>query len=108
MGRDIENLYDNFMKDSKNLYRITTYRLGEFYVVASSFDDAAMALKKRLDDADYGFFSDRRIMGVECLAVEEWSYSDNSKQRFSDDTCNLVIASDASCDERILRSFIKE
>lgn len=96
------------MNDSKNLYRITTYRLGDFYVVARSFDDAAMALTKRLGDADYGFSDYRRITCVECVAVEEWSYSDNSKQRFSDDTCNLVIASDASCDERILRSFIKE
>lgn len=96
------------MNDSKNLYRVTTYRLGEFYVVASSFDNAAMALKKRLDDADYGFFSYRRITGVECIAVEEWSFSDNSKQRFSEDTCNLVIASDTSCDESFLRSYLKE
>lgn len=96
------------MKDSKNLYRITTYRLGDFNVVASSFDDAAMALKTRLDNADYGFFDYRRITRIECLAVEEWSYSDNSKQRFGDDTCNLVIASDTSCDERFISSIIKK
>lgn len=82
-------------KDNKitiNLYRVTTSRLGDFYVVASSFDAAKEALESRLEKADYGFFDYRRVTNIELVATETWSYADENKQNFHDNMTDLVVA----------------
>ena len=84
----------NTIRQIKNLYRITTFRLGDFYVVASSFDAAKEALESRLDKADYGFFDYRRITNIECVATETWSYADESKQNFHENMIDLVVANE--------------
>lgn len=71
----------------KHLYRIKN-KIGEFYIVARSFDEAADKMKERLRKADYGFFQDRNVPSIEHLAVEHF-YSD--KQAFSDSEANLII-----------------
>ena len=71
----------------KHLYRIKN-KLGEFYIVARSFNDAADEMKKRLDKANYGFSSYRTVPGIEDLAVEEFCHD---KQLFSDSEANLII-----------------
>ena len=76
----------------KNLYRVTTFRLGDFYVVASSFDAAKEALESRLDKANYGFSDYRRITNIELVATETWSYADENKQYFHDNMTDLVVA----------------
>ena len=74
-------------KCDKHLYRINN-RLGEFYIVARSFDEAADEMKKRLDKANYGLFSYRTVPGIAHLAVEHFY---NEKQSFSNSEANLII-----------------
>lgn len=73
----------------KHLYRINN-KLGEFYIVARSFDEAADELMNRLDKADYGFTSYRTVPSIEHLAVQHFNYN-NGKQSFSDSEANLII-----------------
>lgn len=74
----------------KNLYRIKN-KIGEFYIVAHSFDEAAGEMMKRLDDADYGFFQDRTVPSIDYLASQCLS---EKKQSFSDRHANLIIVGD--------------
>ena len=74
----------------KHLYRIKN-RLAEFYIVAHSFDEAADEMKKRLNKADYGFFSYRTVPSIDHLAVQHFN---NNKQSFSDSDANLIIVED--------------
>jgi len=74
----------------KHLYRITN-KLGTFYVVSRSFDEAAGEMKKRLDKANYGFSSYRTVPSIDHLAVQHF-YDD--KQLFSDNDANLIIVED--------------
>ncbi len=71
----------------KNLYRIQN-KIGEFYIVARSFDEAADELIARLRKADYGFFQDRNVPIIEYLAAEHFHHD---KQSFSDREANLII-----------------
>lgn len=74
----------------KYLYRIKN-RLGEFYIVACSFNEAADEMKKRLDKADYGFSSYRTAPSIDNLAVQSFF---NGEQSFSDSDANLIIMED--------------
>ena len=71
----------------KHLYRIKN-KIGEFYIVARSFDEAAEELMERLSNANYGYFLDRNVPNIEHLAEESF-YDD--KQAFSDDEANLIV-----------------
>lgn len=71
----------------KNLYRIQN-KIGEFYIVARSFDEAADELIARLRNANYGFFQDRNVPSIDYLATEHFN---NDKQSFSDREANLII-----------------
>lgn len=75
----------------KHLYRIRN-RLAEFYIVAHSFDEAADEMKKRLDEADYGFFRYRTVPSIDDVAVQH--FYNEKKQSFSDDNANLIIVED--------------
>lgn len=72
----------------KHLYRVNN-KIGTFYIVANSFDEAANELMERLRNADYGFIQDRTVPSIDHLA-EETFYSDN-KQAFDPDEANLII-----------------
>ena len=74
----------------KHLYRIIN-KIGTFYVVAHSFDEAADEMKDRLRKADYGFFQDRNVPSIDHLAVQHFY---NDKQSFSDSEANLIIVED--------------
>lgn len=71
----------------KHLYRIIN-KIGTFYIVARSFDEAADEMKDRLQRADYGFFQDRNVPRIDHLAVQHFY---NDKQSFSDSEANLII-----------------
>ena len=71
----------------KHLYRIKN-KIGEFYIVARSFDEAADELMERLRNADYGFIQDRNVPNIEHLA-EEFFFG--GEQAFSDDEANLIV-----------------
>ena len=84
------------MNKDKKLYKIEN-KLGTFYIVAGTFDEAANELETRLDQADYGFFQDRGIPAIEHVATQSF-YNDGSKQSFSDSKPNLIISgSDPIC-----------
>lgn len=78
------------MNKDKKLYKIEN-KLGTFYIVAGTFDEAANELKARLDQADYGFFQYRDIPAIEHVATQSF-YNDGSKQSFSDSKPNLIIS----------------
>ena len=78
--------------EDKRLYRLRTVGHMDFYVIASSFDEAAKLVEKRLGDADYGYSSDRVVANIELLGVEHfYSYGNRDKQCFSGEKCNLIV-----------------
>lgn len=84
------------MNKDKKLYKIEN-KLGTFYIVAETFDEAANELKARLDQADYGFFQYRDIPAIEHVATQSF-YNNELKQSFSDSKPNLIISgSDPIC-----------
>ena len=84
------------MNKDKKLYKIEN-KLGTFYIVAGTFDEAANELKARLDQADYGFHQYRDISAIEHIATQSF-YNNGSKQSFSDSKPNLIISgSDPIC-----------
>ena len=84
------------MNKDKKLYKIEN-KLGTFYIVAGTFDEAANELKARLDQADYGFFQYRNIPAIEHVATQSFCH-DGSKQSFSDREPNLIVSgSDPIC-----------
>ena len=80
-------------KTENKLYKIEN-RLGTFYIVARSYDEAGELLEKRLNEADYGFSSYREYNRIDHIATEEVDYADKSKQSFSDRFGSLIIGSD--------------
>lgn len=91
------------MNKDKKLYKIEN-KLGTFYIVAETFDEAANELKARLDQADYGFFQYRDIPAIEHVATQSFYYNE-LKQSFSDSKPNLIISgSDPICQ----REFAKQ
>lgn len=86
---DVANLLEKPEDERGNhLYRVKN-KIGEFYIVAHSFDEAVNELMERLRNADYGFIQDRTVPSIDHLA-EETFYSDN-KQAFDPDEANLII-----------------
>ena len=84
------------MNKDQKLYKIEN-KLGTFYIVAETFDEAANELKARLDQANYGFFQYRDTPAIEHVATQSF-YNDGSKQLFSDSKPNLIISgSDPIC-----------
>lgn len=77
------------MKENR-LYKVRTQVYKEFYVVASSFEEAEILTMKRLKEADYGFTDDRLIVNVELLGIECF-YSKNEKQSFNGEKYNLIV-----------------
>lgn len=74
----------------KKLYLVRT-GLGAFHVIAHSFDEAADVLKKRLDQAAYGFTSQRQVKSIDIVATQHFF---NGKQWFSGEEGHLIIAGD--------------
>ena len=65
------------MLKEHTLFRVTTHGCGQFYVVATSWSDAAATLTEALKEADYGYRADREILQIDCVAKEQF-YNDKS------------------------------
>ena len=65
-------------------------KLGHFYVVARSFDEAADAIGKRLSAASYGYFWERRVECIEEMAIQDISQR-TGQQNFSSQIGNLIV-----------------
>jgi len=57
----------------KKLFIVTTRGLGDFYVVAGSFDQAAQLVNDELDRQDYGYSGARDIVNVKFLCQQHFS-----------------------------------
>lgn len=79
------------MLKEHTLFRVTTQGCGEFYVVATSWNDAAATLTKALEEADYGYAANREILQIDCIAKEQFYHDKN----ICCDDSRLVI--DRSC-----------
>lgn len=53
-----------------NLYLLETQKLGDFYLIAKTPNDAKDKLEGDLDKADYGFSDDRKVKVITLLAEE--------------------------------------
>ena len=53
-----------------NLYLLSTKRLGDFYVLAESPNDAEFKLSESLSLADYGFDAYRKVDNIKLVAEE--------------------------------------
>ena len=56
----------------RNLYLVETKRCGTFYAVAETWNEAADAVKDTLDNAGYGFSSEREVESVKLIRQEHW------------------------------------
>ena len=74
----------------KKLYLVRN-GLGNFHVIAHSFDEAADVLKERLDQAAYGFTSQRQVKSIDIVATQHFF---NGKQWFSGEEGKLIVAGD--------------
>ena len=75
------------MLKEHTLFRITTRSYGQFYVVATSWSDAATSLTKALEEADYGYGAGREILQIDYVTKEQFY---NNKSVCADDA-RLVI-----------------
>lgn len=53
-----------------NLYLLETNKLGDYYLIAKSPNDAKEKLEGDLNKADYGFSDDREVKVITLLAKE--------------------------------------
>ena len=70
------------------LYKVQTVGCGEFYTIATSFDDAASCVTITLDECDYGYSSDREVKSIELVRIRHFY---NGKQFFSGGDINRFI-----------------
>lgn len=64
------------------LFILETNKLGSYYVIAESPNDAKAKLEKELNEADYGFSDDREVKVITLLAKELGEFPDG-KPNFS-------------------------
>ena len=74
----------------KQLFKVYLKNYKEFYVVAENFQKAVDYLEQVLDTNDYYYSSDRKVVKVELIAVED---KNNDRQYFFDSSVgHLLIA----------------
>lgn len=77
------------------LYKLTTQKLGDYYVVDVTIDMALQHLNNLLSIAKYGFSDDREVTHIEIIAKELYFFPENvpnfsSKNRLIlPDTCKI-------------------
>ena len=84
------------------LYRVTTSGCGIFYVVGTSFDNAAKTVEDELDEQNYGYSGDRRITRVEPICQQVFM-SNGKRALYGDDDTNHLIIADGVGSEQMER-----
>lgn len=76
----------------KSLFRVMTRGCGVFYVITTSFDNAAGEVTRELNAQDYGYSGDRVVTNVEFICRE--AFMQNGKRAlYGDNNENhLMIA----------------
>lgn len=75
----------------KKLFIVSTRGVGDFYVIAGSFDQAAELIKDELDNQNYGYSNDREVVSVKFICQQHFY---NGKRYFSGDNKNLLVWGD--------------
>lgn len=80
------------------LFLLTTDKLGDYYIIAETPNDAEKLLTTQLNEADYGFTSNRIVRNIKIL-TNEIKIGFNDKLNFNDDN-RMIIFRGALANER--------
>lgn len=72
------------------LFLLTTDGLGDYYIIAETPNDAEKLLETQLNEADYGFSSNRIVRNIKIL-TNEIKIGFNDKLNFNDDNRMLIF-----------------
>ena len=75
------------------LFLLTTEGLGDYYVIAKTLNDAEKLLNTQLDEADYGFSSDRIVRNIR-IVTSEIKIGFNGRLSFDNDTRMIIFKGD--------------
>jgi hypothetical protein len=79
----------------KHLYLLTTAGLGDYYVLATNPSEAEESLVKILNEQDYGFRDERRVVNIAILTSSFYpNYANKSKPNLTDKSSRLLIVGD--------------
>ena len=78
----------------KSLYKVSTRGCGEFYVVATTFDNAAQEVRRELNDQDYGFSSGRVITSIDFICREQFMANGKRALYGERDENHLMVANE--------------
>ena len=87
---------ENFIK--MKLFLLTTEGLGDYYIIAETPNDAEKLLDTQLNEADYGFSSNRIVRNIKIL-TSEIKIGFNDKLNFNDNN-RMIIFKGALANER--------
>lgn len=76
----------------KSLYKVSTRGCGVFYVVATTFDNAAQEVRRELNDQDYGFSSGRVVTRVDFICREQFMANGKRALYGDNDENHLMVA----------------
>ncbi len=88
------------MEETRKLFIVETRRLGSFYVVCGSWNEAASVVKKALDDQNYGYSGDREVKNVSIIREEHFFGSDGKRFFSGDDDFNKFIVVEQKKDKK--------
>lgn len=78
-----------------NLYILTTRGLGDFHVLANDPTEALNSLEKILNNQEYGFSDDRKVINIKLVTQTlRASYNEPKKPFLSDKSTRLLIVKD--------------
>ena len=80
------------------LFLLTTEGLGDYYIIAETPNDAEKLLGTQLNEADYGFSSNRIVRNIKIL-TSEIKIGFNDKLNFNDNN-RMIISKGALANER--------
>ena len=80
------------------LFLLTTEGLGDYYIIAETPNDAEKLLGTQLNEADYGFSSNRIVRNIKIL-TSEIKKGFNDKLNFNDNN-RMIISKGALANER--------
>ena len=80
------------------LFLLTTEGLGDYYIIAETPNDAEKLLDTQLNEADYGFSSNRIVRNIKIL-TSEIKIGFNDKLNFNDNN-RMIISKGALANER--------
>ena len=82
----------------ESLFRVTTRGCGTFYVIATTFDNAAQEVRRELREQDYGYSASRVVTNVEFICRESFMANGKRVLYGDHDENHLMVCRKASSD----------